>query len=512
MIDKVSNYETRNSKINECKEAFNFFKNVHIYGNSLYHKNGYCFFMIKDGLQKYLILMSEEADLNNTGFEGEIIQIDSQQFLKCELIQKNAEALRSTFDFTNPVLIGKADSYGLGDRLGNAGAAHLKAIWDSGFKPVLAQQSIRELERTNRTAEEVLDAASWSVFQEGFTDGFGADADHLKTTKDIDRMVKAGYTMFTIDPSEFVVNDAMNMDIGELKESYQNLPWDELDVQSEVQLAYYQKTSSPLNNGSILDPSEKEVLTGMVKYGNVIVHTKKMVDYLQQTYPDHPAEIELSVDETDQPTTPFEHYLIAAEMQRLGIELVSLAPRFCGDFEKGIDFKGDLDQFREEYELHLAIAEKFGGYKLSIHSGSDKFSVYEVIGSIDSGAVHVKTAGTSYLEALRTIAQVNSDLFRDILSFSLTRFDEDKKTYHISADPDQIPNPDRLSNKELVHLLDDNNSRQVLHVAYGSVLAGPASQKNKFKERLMKSLAEHEEVYEKNLEKHFIKHLKPFNQ
>lgn len=497
---------------NECKDALEFFEDVQIYDNSLKYENGYCFFLIKDGLEKYLILMSEEADLNDSGFFGEIIESDSQQFLKCKLTHNNAEALRSTFEFTKPVLIGKVDSYGLGDRLGNAGPAHLKAIRDTEFKPVLAQQSIRELERTNRTAEEVLDAASWSVFQSGYWQGFGADADHLKTTDDIDRMVKAGYTMFTIDPSEYVVNEAMNMEIDELRESFNNLSWNDLKVQPEVQLAHYHKTSSPLSNGSILDPSEKEVLTGMVKYGNVIIHTKKMVDYLKETYPDHPVEIELSVDETDQPTTPFEHYLIAAEMNRLGIDLVSLAPRFCGDFEKGIDFKGDLDQFREEYELHLAIAEKFGGYKLSIHSGSDKFSVYEVIGSIDSGAVHVKTAGTSYLEALRTIAQVNPDLFREILSFSLTRFEEDKKTYHISADPDQIPDPERLSDEELVDLLDDNNTRQVLHVAYGSVLAGSVSKENKFKLRLMKSLAEHEEVYEENLEKHFIKHLKPFNQ
>lgn len=497
---------------NECKDALDFFEDVRVYDKSLKYENGYCFFMIKDGLEKYLILMSEEADLSDSGFEGETIEIDSHQFLKCDLTHENAVALRSTFDFTNPVLIGKVDSYGLGDRLGNAGPAHLEAIRNTEFKPVLAQQSIRELERTNRTAEEVLDAASWSVFQEGYWQGFGADADHLKTKEHIDRMVKAGYTMFTIDPSEFVVNEAMDMEIEELRESYNDLPWDELDVQPKVQLAHYIKTSSPLNNGSILDPSEKEVLTGMVKYGNVIVHTKRMADYLKEIYPNHPAEIELSVDETDQPTTPFEHYLIAAEMQRLGIDLVSLAPRFCGDFEKGIDFKGDLKQFRKEYELHLAIAEKFGGYKLSIHSGSDKFSVYEVIGSIDSGAVHVKTAGTSYLEALRTIAHVNPDLFREILSFSLTRFEEDKKTYHISAQPDEIPDPNRLSDEELVYLLDDNDTRQVLHVAYGSVLAGAASKENNFKERLMKSLAEHEEIYEQNLEDHFIKHLKPFNQ
>lgn len=218
------------------------------------------------------------------------------------------------------------------------------------------------------------------------------------------------------------------------------------------------------------------------------------------------------MDETEQPTTPFEHYLIAAEMNRLGIDLVSLAPRFCGDFEKGIDFKGDLEQFREEYELHLAIAEKFGGYKMSIHSGSDKFSVYEVIGSLDSGGVHVKTAGTSYLEALRTIAQADPTLFREILLFSLSRFEEDKKTYHISADLSLIPDPNGLEDDELPPLLNDNHARQVLHVAYGSVLSGTYPEAETFKERLMNSLADHEDIYEENLVHHFIKHLKPFNQ
>lgn len=490
------------------------FDHYHVYERSIQYRNGYAFFLIKDkkDLEKFLVLAGEDTDLNDSGFKGEKIEMNSENFLKCRLTAENADVLRSYFDFTNPVITGKENSYGLGDRLGNAGPAHLRAIRNTGFRAVLAQQSIRELERTNRTAREVLDAASWAVFQEGYTDGFGADADHLKTTDDIDRMVEAGYTMFTIDPSDYVVNKAVDMESNNLKESYEALSWGELSAEPNVHLAHYSKTSLPLRNGAILNPSEKEVLTGMVKYGEVIVHTKKMVDYLRETYPNHPAEIELSVDETDQPTTPFEHYLIAAEMHRLGIELVSLAPRFCGDFEKGIDFKGDLEQFREEYELHLAIAEKFGGYKLSIHSGSDKFSVYEVIGSLDSGAVHVKTAGTSYLEALRTIAEVNPKLFREILSFSLTRFEEDKKTYHISADLEKIPDPDDLKDEELPPLLNDNHTRQVLHVAYGSVLASPESEKKNFKKRLMNSLNESEELYEENLEKHFIKHLKPFNQ
>jgi len=502
--------EEKENKGVELINSIDYFRGLRIYEQSIRYKDDCCFFVMKEGLEKFLILIGDEKALSRSGFQGAIMEHESQTFLKCPLTHENAEQLRSSFKFTKPVLIGKASSYGLGDRLGNAGAAHLKAIRNSGFKPVLAQQSIRELERTRRTGEDVLDAASWAAFQEGYTDGFGADADHLKTTDDIDRMVKAGFTMFTIDPSDYVVNEALTMGKDDLLDSYNGLPWEDLNSDPGERLSHYSKPVR-LNNGFLLNPAKEDVMRGMVKYGDVIVHTKKMVRYLLKTYPEHPAEFELSVDETDQPTTLFEHYLIAAELCRLGVAVVSLAPRFCGDFEKGIDYRGDLNTFRKEYEMHLAIAESFGGYKLSIHSGSDKFSVYEVIGELKSGSVHVKTAGTSYLEALRTIAEVDPDLFRDILKFSLKRFNEDKKTYHISANPVQITDPDSVSGRRLPAFLDDNHARQVLHVAYGSVLTEAGAEKRGFKKRLMKSLSEYEEIYEKNLREHFIKHIKPFD-
>ena len=483
---------------------------MNMYKRSLQYSGRIWHFMLKDGREKFLILMGHEKDLVECGFHGTLIDTQSRTYLKCQCSHENAKVLRAKFKFTNPTIIGNVNSYGLGDRLGNAGPAHIKAIRNTDFKPVLAQQSIRELERTRRTGEDVIDAASWAVFQEGYTDGFGADADHLKTKDDIDRMVKAGFTMFTIDPSDYVVNEALTMGKDDLIDSYNGLPWEDLNSDPGERLSHFGKPVR-LHSGFSLNPAKEDVMRGMVKYGNVIVHTKKMVRYLLKTYPEHPAEFELSVDETDQPTTLFEHYLIAAELCRLGVAVVSLAPRFCGDFEKGIDYRGDLNTFRKEYEMHLAIAESFGGYKLSIHSGSDKFSVYEVIGELKSGSVHVKTAGTSYLEALRTIAEVDPDLFRDILKFSLKRFNEDKKTYHISANPVQITDPDSVSGRRLPAFLDDNHARQVLHVAYGSVLTEAGAEKRGFKKRLMKSLSEYEEIYEKNLREHFIKHIKPFD-
>lgn len=483
-----------------------------LYSTSIHVLNDEIFFMCRKGTDKVLVVVPAETDVSIDDFEGEQVLAGKHTCVVCKLTHKNAEAIRSRFEFTRPQLIGKHNSYGFGDRLGNAGPAHLRAVEKTDFKPVLAQQSIRELERTNRTAQDVLDAASWAVFQEGYRNGFGADGDHLKTTDDIDLMVNSGYTMFTIDPSEFAVNEAKSMSDVELQNHFENLPWNQLKDHSGDFLNRMLETKIKLKNGVELSPAREEIIIGLVKYGRVITHTKKLADYLQKTYPDHPAELELSVDETDEPTTLFEHFLIASELHRLGVELVSLAPRFCGDFEKGIDFKGDLDQFRDEYIQHLAIAEKFGGYKLSIHSGSDKFSVYEVIGSIDAGSAHVKTAGTSYLEALRTIAEVNPPLFREILDYSGNRFGADKKTYHISADLEKVPRTDSLKDSELQELLNDDHARQVLHVTYGSVLSGSDEAAASFKKRLMKTLSEHEDRYEKNLIRHFDKHLNPFNQ
>ena len=483
---------------------------VSVYEHSIHFDKNDILFIIREGIKKFLIVVPSNGIEAVSGFTGEEVKTNSGTILKCELSHENATVLRKVFDFTNAVLIGKVDSYGFGDRLGNAGPAHLRAVKGTGFKPILAQQSIRELERTNRTAEEVMDAASWAVFQEGYHDGFGADGDHLKTPADIDRMVKAGYTMFTIDPSAYVVNAAKEMSGQELESAYKGLPWQSLKDTPDAFLDRFLKGGIVLRTGYEIAPSKAEILQGMVKYGRVITHTKMMADYLTKAYPDHPAEFELSVDETDEPTTLFEHYLVASELYRLGVELTSLAPRFCGDFEKGIDFKGDLNQFKEEYVEHLAIADKFGGYKLSIHSGSDKFGVYKVVGSLNLGAVHVKTAGTSYLEALRALSVCNPGLFRDIMSFSIKRFNEDKKTYHISAELDKIADPATVAESDLPAYLDDNHARQVLHVAFGSVLSGTLPEAKDFKKRLMTSLEENEELHEGFLLTHFDKHLSPF--
>ena len=127
------------------------------------------------------------------------------------------------------------------------------------------------------------------------------------------------------------------------------------------------------------------------------------------------------------------------ELARLGVHWVSLAPRYIGRFEKGVDYIGDLAAFEADFALHAAIARRFGPYKLSLHSGSDKFSVYPIAMAQTRGLVHLKTAGTSYLEALRTIAALDPALFREIYVFARGRYPTDRASYHVSADLAKAP-------------------------------------------------------------------------
>lgn len=474
-------------------------------------EKGCTYHYLKKGSEKKLLVAANREGSLPGGFVGDKLVRAGKHFLVCELTPANASALRSSVPLTKPTTVGNCNSFGFGDRLGNAGAAHLRSLGDSGFMPILAQQSIRELDRTRRTASEVMDAATWAVLQQGYTGGYGADADHLKTFADIDRMMQAGFTMYTIDPSDHVDNRVVEMDEKALQKAFWELPWEKLSDNPDAFLKRYEDVTFALNYDITLHVSRQAALQAAVKYGRVILHTLEMSRYLKNTYAQCESEMELSVDETPHPTTPEEHLIIASELKRLDVALVSLAPRFCGDFEKGIDFKGDIEEFKREYLLHQGIAAVYGGYKLSIHSGSDKFQIYDAIGKLGVGTVHVKTAGTSYLEALRAVAQTAPELLREIFAFSLERFETDRKTYHISAEVKKLADPDSYSDDELPGLLDNDDARQVFHVTFGSVLTESIPRSGiTFRNRIMEVLRENEDVYEDCLYRHFRKHIQPF--
>jgi hypothetical protein len=196
---------------------------------------------------------------------------------------------------------------------------------------------------------------------------------------------------------------------------------------------------------------------------------------------------------------------MALELRRLGVRWVSYAPRYLGEFEKGVDYVGDLAAFERDLTLHAAIARQLGPSKLSLHSGSDKFSVYAAAMRQTRGLVHLKTAGVSYVEALRTVATLEPELFRSIYAFAREAFPVARVGYHISARLERTPEPTDVPDADLPGLLDALDARQVLHVTFGQVLTHPP-----LAEPLLAVLREHSDAYAATLERHVVRHLEPF--
>jgi hypothetical protein len=174
-----------------------------------------------------------------------------------------------------------------------------------------------------------------------------------------------------------------------------------------------------------------------------------------------------------------------------------------------VDYIGDLTALDGEMAKHATVTAHFGTYKLSLHSGSDKFSVYALVAKHWGERVHVKTAGTSYLEALRTVAQLAPELLAEIYSFARERYDNDKASYHVSAQVANAPLPASVS--DWPGLLEQFDAREIFHVTFGSVLTDKtATGEWRFYDRLMNILRANPEAYTANIEKHFARHLKPF--
>jgi hypothetical protein len=335
----------------------------------------------------------------------------------------------------------------------------------------------------------VLDAATFVVFREGYKKGFGADGDHLKTAKDIEYALSLGFTMITLDCSEHIKND-VNAD-NALSKNYAD--------------KYLNKTFN-IEEGVALCFPEDELKKCIAIYSDAILFAADMYNRFLASGK-YEADFEISIDETESVTTPLQHFFVARELIDSGVSFATIAPRFCGEFQKGIDYIGDKNQFESEIKIHAAIARHFG-YKLSIHSGSDKFNVFPIIGRQTRGHFHLKTAGTNWLEAMRIIAKSDPCLYREIHSYALTAFDEARKYYHVTTDLSKIPKLDTLKDEELERLFNNDSSRQLIHITYGFIL----SKKNTdgsftFKDRLYKLWQENEDEYRKALVKHIGKHL-----
>jgi hypothetical protein len=413
-----------------------------------------------------------------------------------------------------PVPLGLRPSFGFGDRLGLATPGHVEAMRRAGkgIAPIFPQQSIREMTRTNRSPEVVMSDAVDAAVAAGWTEDFGADADHLKTPADVDRTFAVGFCFFTIDPSDAVDAKADIYPADVLKGRF-------AEVRGEIDwFDKYNGREVKLTTGTTIHLDEEAVMRAAVKYGRALNRGIELADYVRTVNEKvgRDYEIELSVDETDQPTTLAEHYIIADQCLGRGMKLVSLAPRFVGTLEKGVDYIGDVAVFEKSLRDHQAIAELLGPYKLSLHSGSDKLSIYTPLARATGGRFHVKTAGTSYLEALRVVAQHDPTMFRTICEFSRVRYDIDKATYHVHATLETVPAPAAVSDDHQLEQIylecwDDvpegagftAPGRQILHCTFGSVLTDATLGR-----AVRDCLVAHPDTYLEILAVHFEKHLR----
>lgn len=460
---------------------------------------------------RFLAAQSDQPDAL-TGLDGERSVVSGRTLLLGSRSVSNAAALRARLPWLRPSLLGLRPSAGLGDRLGLATPGHLRAARAVGGNLAIipAQQSIREMHRTERSPQQVMDDAMWGVFAEGWRAGFGADADHLKTTADIDACLAAGYTFYTFDPGEHVVNAAETASPAALRAMSATLPWRRLEDSAAALSARYLRQPFQIED-HLVRFDEVTLWRAAAKYAPAIAQVVALYRHLQEAASGRPWEVEVSVDETDLPTSHAEHVYLATELRRLGVRWVSLAPRYIGQFEKGIDYIGDVVAFEADFAAHAAIARALGPYKLSLHSGSDKFSVYAAAARQTRGLAHLKTAGTSYLEALRTVAVFAPDLLREIYAFARERFETDRASYHISARLDRAPAAAALSDGELATLLEQPDSRQILHVTFGSVLTARDAEGNRrFSADLIAVLRRHAESYADTVQAHFERHLRPF--
>jgi len=461
------------------------------YPNSVNCLDDKTIYMSQENGTDFLLIIGGDA-----GFTGKDDKAGGLSYRKAPLTHDNACNLRKLFPFTAPQpVLSNARTVGVGDRLGIACPGHIRVFEKYDALPIFAQQSIRELTLTGRTYEDVLDCVTFAVYREGFRRGFGADGDHLKKPEELEYALRCGYTMITLDCSEYIRNDIADMPIAQVKKEYKG--------DKELEELYLGKTFDIGEGVSLtFDPDE---------FKRMVLIYIKAIDFACGIYDkyikNNSVDFEISIDETATPTTPLQHFFVANELTRKGVKFETIAPRFCGEFQKGVDYIGDLGQFEREFAVHATISRYFN-YKISIHSGSDKFSVFPIIGKLTKGRFHLKTAGTNWLEAMKLVAMKDPDLYREVHTYALEVFEQATKYYHVTTCLDCIPNVYNMADIELPQLFTQNDARQLIHITYGLILnAKLPDDSYRFRNRLYKLWNENAKTYSDLLYKHIGKHL-----
>ncbi len=405
-------------------------------------------------------------------------------------------------------------SLGIGDRFSHQAEAQLKAIIKAKEKNVLItpvwNKSYREHQLIGSIARTTREQADKAVKNLGWRHFHYVDADHINL-KNVGFFIDS-CDFFTIDVADAIGYAARQ---------------EQIQTFIDKQEKYIGELSLPSLNKSI-KITRPQIKSVAEKYLFAAQHAGKIYRYIKENKSADSFIIEVSMDETDQPQTPLEIFFILAALADQQIPVQTMAPKFSGRFNKGVDYAGDLDQFRDEFEQDVVVlktaVQKFNlppSLKLSVHSGSDKFSLYPIINQIirkhDAG-VHLKTAGTTWLEELIGLAeggQTGLELAKEIYSRSLEKYDELCAPYAtvIDIDKSKLPSLEQVQSwdgltfsttlRHDVHHKNYNpHFRQLLHVGYKI-----AAEKG---EQYLKTLQEYKDVIAVNVTTNlFDRHIKP---
>ncbi len=369
---------------------------------------------------------------------------------------------------------------GIGDRFAHQGQAQLAAFAQAkrhgaSVSPVW-NKSNREHLIVHSEPATVREEADAAVRALGWTDPYFVDADHIGLAT-VDKFLPTS-DFFTLDVADFMSKRATETDIA-------------LFVVAQKQKKLIGRLDIP-GVSEPLDISQQRIETIGRKYLSAAQEAGRIYRRIEAAKGAGNFVTEVSMDETDQPQTPVELLFILAALAMERIPLATIAPKFTGRFNKGVDYVGDLTQFERELRDDLAViafaVREFGlpaGLKLSVHSGSDKFSLYGPIRralAATGAGIHVKTAGTTWLEELIGLAAADGDgleVAKEIYRAALGRFDELCAPYSavIDIDTAKLPSADevaRWSSEQFVGALrHDQRSpqfnphlRQLLHVGY----------------------------------------------
>ncbi len=369
-------------------------------------------------------------------------------------------------------------SFGIGDRFGRQGKAQLAAIIKAkgngvNITPVW-NKSNREHTIIGTTPQDTRWEADEAVSACGFKDSYFVDADHIGL-KNVDAFIEPS-DFFTLDVADFIGHPAQKNDIHTFIEKHSKFI-------GSVAIPGIDET---------LEITEQQVQGIAGKCLLAIKEAGKIYRYIEAAKGTNNFITEVSMDETDQPQTPVEMLFILAAIADEGIPTLTIAPKFTGRFNKGVDYVGDVDMFSKEFKEDVAVVDfaikEFnlpGELKLSVHSGSDKFSIYgpiaKTLKQFDAG-LHLKTAGTTWLEELIGLAMADGDglaLAKDIYAKAVSRIDELCGPYAtvIDIEKTKLPAPETVDKWDANAFAStlrhdqscdkyDLNFRQLLHVAY----------------------------------------------